>query len=285
MEQNWKQTVKTYALITLGACITAAGVYLFKYPNNFSTGGVSGLSVILHALFPNITAADFASVINIVFLLLGFLVLGRGTGLHTVFGTLVFSGALQLLQLVFPMTEPLTDQPLLELFFAVILPAFGSAILFNVGASTGGTDIIAMILKKLTNMDIGRALLCSDVLIAASTLFLFDVRTGLYSLLGLLLKSALVDSVIESLNRKKAVTVVTDEPEKVATFIRETLNRSSTSWDGEGDFTHQRRRVLITALSRGQAVMLRHYVYSVDPHAFIMISNSSEIFGKGFLRA
>ncbi len=279
-----KETCKAYALMTLGSLTTAAGVYLFKYPNNFSTGGVSGLSIILHALIPSVSPATFVTIINVLFLILGFAILGRGFGVQTVYSSLVFSGALQLFEIVFPMTQPLTDQPLLELFFAVILPAFGSAILFNTGSSTGGTDIAAMILKKLTNMDIGRALLCSDVLIAGSTLFLFDIKTGLYSLLGLLLKSALVDSVIESLNRKKAVTVVTDSPKEVATFIAESLGRSSTSWDGIGDFTHTRRRVIITALNRGQAVLLRNYVYSVDPHAFIMISNSSEIFGKGFMR-
>ena len=101
------------------------------------------------------------------------------------------------------MDRPLTDQLMLELFFAVILPALGSAILFNIDASSGGTDIAAMILKKYTGLDVGRALLLSDVVIAAAALFVFDITAGLCSLLGLALKSVLVDSVIESLNRRK----------------------------------------------------------------------------------
>jgi uncharacterized membrane-anchored protein YitT (DUF2179 family) len=167
----------------------------------------------------------------------------------------------------------------------VILPAFGSAILFNLGASTGGTDIMALILKKFTGLDVGRALLVSDLLIAGSALVVFDVETGLFSLLGLLLKSVLVDSVIESLNQKKSFTVVTHSPQLVCDYINNTLHRGATVWNAQGAYTHQDQAVVLTALSRRQAVQLRNYLRQADPHAFMLITNSSEIFGKGFLRA
>ena len=108
---------------------------------------------------------------------------------------------------------------MLELFFAVILPALGSAILFNIDASSGGTDIAAMILKKYTGLDVGRALLLSDVVIAAAALFVFDITAGLCSLLGLALKSVLVDSAIESFNRRKAFFVISYDPEHVCDYI------------------------------------------------------------------
>lgn len=166
------------------------------------------MAVILSALFPAVSNSTFASVINTAFLLLGFVVLNRGFGLRTVYCSLLFSGLLSALEWIAPMSAPFTDQPVLELFFAVILPAIGSAILFNLESSTGGTDILAMILKKYTSLDIGMALLYCDVLIAAATLLVYDIETGLFSILGLVLKSVLVDSVIESLNRRKSFTII-----------------------------------------------------------------------------
>lgn len=280
-----KQFLTEYALLTLGTAQVAMGTYFFKFPNHFSTGGVTGIAVILSSIFPSISSSLFASVINVAFLLLGFGVLNRGFGVRTVYCSLLFSGMLTGLEWLVPLSGPLTDEKLLELFFGVILPALGSAILFNTQGSTGGTDILAMILKKFTSLDIGMALLYVDVLIAGSTLILIDIETGLFSLLGLVLKSVLVDSVIESLNRKKSFILVTSCPEEVCDFITHTLHRSATFWKGEGAYSHQDKWVVLTALSRAQAVALRRHLKSIDPHAFMLITNSSEIFGKGFLRA
>ena len=279
-----KARLKEFGLITLGTLLVAMGVYFFKFPNNFSTGGVSGLSVLLTKALP-FPAATISSVINLVFLLIGFLVLGRSFSEKTIYCSLLFSALLQGFEWLWPMNEPFTDQKMLELFFAVILPALGSALLFNFGASTGGTDITAMILKKFTGLDIGRALLVADVLIAGSTLLIFDIETGLFCLLGLVLKSALVDSIIESLNRRKCVMIVTVCPDDIQKFIIDTLHRSATVWEATGAFSGTEHTVLLTALTRFQAVALRQYAKSVDATAFVLITNSSEIFGKGFLRA
>ena len=271
-------------MLTLGTAISALGIYFFKFPNNFSTGGVTGMAILLSSIFPDISSSLFASVLNVVFLLLGFAILNKGFGARTIYCSLLFSGLLTGLEWICPLSAPLTNQPLLELFFAVILPALGSGILFNMQGSTGGTDILAMILKKFTNLDIGRALLCVDVLIAGSTLFLINIETGLFSLLGLLLKSMLVDTVIESINRKKSVILVTSFPDEVSQFIISTLHRSATIWEGKGAYSHETKWVVMSALSRSQAVYLRRWLKELDPQAFILITNSSEIFGKGFLR-
>ncbi len=283
--QRVKETVREYLLLTLGTFLVAAGVYFFKFPNSFNTGGVTGLAVILNAVIPSVSASTFASVINIAFLVLGFLALDRGFGIRTVYCSVLFSVMLSGMEWLAPMASPLTDQKMLELFFAVILPSLGSAILFNMQSSTGGTDILAMILKRFSSMDIGNALLCVDVLIAASTLYFVGIEAGLYSVLGLVLKSVVVDSVIESLNRRKSFIAVTSYPTETCGFITHTLNRSATCWKAEGAYSHETKWVVMAALSRTQAVALRLYLKSTDPHAFILVTNSSEIFGKGFMRA
>lgn len=280
-----KALAKELLLMTAGTAIVAAGSYFFKFPNNFSTGGVSGISVILSSLFPGVSSSSFTSVINILFLVLGFIFLNKGCGFKTVYCSLLFSGLLSLFEWLFPMPAPFTDQKVLELFFAVLLPSFGSGILFNIEASSGGTDILAMILQKYTSLNIGVALLYVDVAIVLATFLVFDMETGLCSVLGLILKSVLVDNVIESLNRKKSFLVVTGIPDAVCSYITSTLHRSATCWEAQGAYSHEQRWVVLTALSRSQAVSLRRYLKRLDPHAFMLITNSSEIFGKGFLRA
>ena len=282
-----KVSVKDLLLMSLGAGLVAVGVYFFKFPNHFSMGGVSGLSILLGEVVkaPWFTPATVNTLINILFLILGFFLLDSGFGFRTVYCSLFYSGLVQVLERLAPLEKPLTDQLLLELFFAVLLPALGSALLFNINASTGGTDIAAMILKKFSGMDVGRALLCSDITIAALALFVFDIESGLCSLLGLALKSVVVDSVIESINRHKAFFVVTTDPRSVCRYIMEDLGRGATVWDAQGAYTRTAHWVVLTVLSRRQAVLLRRHLKNSDPHAFMIVANSSEIFGKGFLRA
>ncbi|HJC41842.1 MAG TPA: YitT family protein [Candidatus Intestinimonas pullistercoris] len=287
MKKLTKRDFQEFLLLTLGTALVSAGVYFFKFPNHFSMGGVSGLAVLLGELFPHawLSPSVFNTLINLLFLVLGFLLLDKGFGLKTVYCSLLYSGLVQVFEWIWPLSAPLTDELILELFFAVILPALGSGILFNLDASTGGTDIAAMILKKYTGLDVGRALLCSDIAIAAAALLVFDVTAGLCSLLGLVLKSVLVDNVIESLNRRKAFIIVTSHPEVACGYITDHLIRGATLWDAEGAYTHKEHHIVLTVLSRGQAVLLRRYLKEHDPQAFMIVTNSSEIFGKGFLRA
>ena len=216
-----KKLAQEFLLMTLGTTLVSVGVYFFKFPNHFSMGGVSGLSILLGAVIhvPWLTPSAFNTIINILFLILGFLLLDKGFGLRTVYCSLLYSGLVQVFEWLCPLDGPLTGELMLELFFAVLLPALGSAILFNLDASTGGTDIAAMILKKYSGTDVGRALLYTDIVIAAAALFLFGITAGLCSLLGLVLKSVLVDSVIESLNRRKAFIIITSDPRMVSCLL------------------------------------------------------------------
>ena len=157
MKKLTKRDFQEFLLLTLGTALVSAGVYFFKFPNHFSMGGVSGLAVLLGELFPHawLSPSVFNTLINLLFLVLGFLLLDKGFGLKTVYCSLLYSGLVQVFEWIWPLSAPLTDELILELFFAVILPALGSGILFNLDASTGGTDIAAMILKKYTGLDAG----------------------------------------------------------------------------------------------------------------------------------
>ena len=275
-------TAREWLLITAGILVMSAGIYFFKFPNHFSTGGVTGISIVLGHYVPAMTPATFVTVINIALLLLGFAVFGKSFGLKTVYASLLMSGVLRLLEIVCPMDAPMTSQPLVELMFAVGLPAVGSAILFNVGASSGGTDIVAMILRKYTSLNIGLALLCSDTVITLSACVAFGMETGLFSVLGLIIKALFVDLVMDNLQVKKCFQIITSNPEPIERYITQEIHRGATQLHGEGVYTHEGKTVLMTVVSRHEAVLLRNYIREQDPGAFMIITSSTEIIGNGF---
>ena len=276
-----RRTVEEYTILTVATLIMVLGVYVFKFPNNFSFGGVTGIAIVLSAFLPT-TPGNINFIINMLLLLLGFLFLGKQFGIKTAYVSILMSIGLSVAEWLFPLTEPLTQQPVLELMYGIVLPAFSSAIFFNRGASSGGTDIVAMILKKYTKLNIGTALFLADLFIVIASCFVFDTQTGLFSLCGLLAKSLVVDNVIESINLCKYFTIICNDPQPICDFITNELKRSATVYKAEGAYEHNEKTVIITVMKRSQAVELRNFIHINQPSAFIAITNSSEIIGKGF---
>ncbi|HBG12758.1 MULTISPECIES: YitT family protein [Clostridia] len=282
IENKTLRTLTEYGLITFSIWIMVVGIYFFKFPNNFAFGGVTGFATVISAL-THWSASEFTTIVNTVLLVAGFLFLGRSFGIKTVYATLMMSIFLYFLERLYPITRPLTKEPLLELIFAILLPSVGSALLFNTGASSGGTDIIAMILKRYTSLNIGTVLLLVDVTGVIMAYFVFGPETGLFSSLGLLAKSLVIGDVIENINLCKCFSIICDDPGPICDYIIHGLNRSATVYEAQGAFSHHKKTVILTTMKRSQALKLKNYIRSVEPTAFILISNSSEIIGKGFL--
>ncbi len=269
-------------MITLSIMVMVVGVYFFKFPNHFAFGGVTGFSAVVSEV-TNLSASQFTFVVNMGLLVIGFIFIGKGFGVRTVYASVLMSVLLEVCEVLWPLSKPLTGEPLLELVFAVFLPGVGSAVLFNIGASSGGTDIIAMILKKHTSLNIGTVLFLVDLLSVVLAFFVFDTTTGLFSVLGLLAKSLVVDGVIESINQCKCFNIVCDDEDPICDYIINKLHHSATVYRAEGAFTHHEKTVIMTTMRRGEAMHLRNYIRQVEPTAFMLITNSSEIIGKGFL--
>ena len=276
-----KSKLKNFSLLTISTLIMAVGISFFKFANNFTFGGITGIAVLVAKFLP-ISASDFSFVVNILLLIIGWIVLGKSFAEKTAYSTILLSVSLSLLERIYPMSHPLTNEPLLELIFAILLPALGSAILFNIGASSGGTDVIAMILKKYTSVDIGKGLMISDLIFTLAGFLVFNVKTGLYSLFGLIMRSALIDNFIESFNRSKYFHVVTSNATCICDFIQNDLQRGATIVNATGAFTGDDKYIILTVLSPSQAVKLRNFIKEHDPKAFLLVSNTSEIIGKGF---
>lgn len=279
---DWLKKFSFFLLLNFGLIATAIGISIFKTPNHFAFGGTSGLSILLASIFPDWNVGSFMWLVNIILIILGFIFLGIRSMGWTIYSSLALSFFVSTIEQIYPLSAPLTNDVLLELIFSVILPAVGSAVVFNLGASTGGTDIIAMILHKYSSLEIGKALMCSDAIIVGGAFIMFGPQTGLYCILGLVLKCTVVDMAIESLNLRKVCTIISDYPHEIETFIIEKLHRSATKQFAFGSYSQENKTVLMSVLTRGEANALRNFVKDVDPHAFITIVNSSEIIGKGF---
>lgn len=275
------ETVCYWILFNIGTLCVAAGVYFFKSTNHFATGGVSGISIILAPYIPFLKQSDLVMIINVLLLLIGFAFLGKKVILKTVYCSLVYSAENMLFERLCPLDAPLTNQPFMELVYAILLTGIGSAIIFNCKASSGGTDIVALILKKYTKLDTGKALLLSDLAIA-SLAFLFGVQAGLYSLLGLFAKAFVIDGVIENIGKSKYITIITSSPEPVEKYIIETIRRDYTSYEATGGYTGNKKTVLITVCKRSEALRLKSKVKQLDGSAFVIITDANEILGKGF---
>lgn len=276
------QVMIDYTMITLACIGTALVIQLFQLPNHFVFGGVTGMAVLLSSVTP-VGFSSWNILINLILILAGFVFLGKSFGIRTVYVSVFTSLCYKVLDYIFPVGEPLTDQPFLETLLVTFTIAALAAILFDRGACSGGTDILAMILKQKIEVNIGHALLMVDIVSVLFSFVLYDLKIGLFSLVGLLTKAFVVDTVLENINLCKYFTIVCDDPAPLLTYIRRTINRGATVLEAEGAYSGQKRTVVLTAVNRSQAMQIRNYIHETMPTAFFVISNSSEIVGRGFL--
>lgn len=276
------QQIKSFFIITISTIIMAIGVYFFKFPNNFCFGGVTGAAVVFAKILP-ISASSFSFVVNMALLVVGFAFLGKSFALRTTYATILLSGLLVVFERAFPLKQPLSNEPMLELIFAIALPAIASALLFYEGSSSGGTDVIAMIVKKYAHVDdIGIALFVTDLIMIIISCFVFDIKTALYSFVGLTVKSFLIDAIIENIMLRKSIMITCDDKDAICHFITGELQKGATIVEATGAYTNEKRYLIFTTLTRKQAAVLRSFIHQNKLHAFISMSSTSEVFGKGF---
>lgn len=283
------RVLKEYFLLSIGTIIVTVGLYVFAIPNQFVMGGVTGLSIVAAPFLPSwLTPATLVLVLNILLLLVGFAFLGKDFGFKTVYTSILLSLVGIFIEWLgtagLPAGQsryPLTGNLVLELVLAVVLPAIGSAIVFYYNGSGGGTDVIAMILKKYTRIESGKALLCVDSFIMLVS-FTYGMEIGLLSALGLFAKSLIVDRVNLSMNRSKYCIIITTFPEEVGEYINKVIQRGATMWKGVGVYTHESKYILLVVMNPRQAKIVRDEIKRIDEHAFLVLTDTSDIVGNGF---
>ena len=270
--------IRDFLLLTGGTILVAIGLYYFKMPNHFSTGGVSGISIILGALIPGLSTGTINFIINMLLLLLGFLVFGKGFGAKTAYSSILMSGIVWVLERVQPMNAPFTDEPLLELFFAVGLPAVGSAILFNINASTGGTDFIALWVSNHTGKTIWGVIFGFNCFILAIFGFMFGWDKAAYSIVFQFISTKTIDSFYRRYDRV-TLQITTRKADEVMTAYVNHFQHGISCAEVVGGYSREKMYLLHTVVSTYESQDIIRLVCEVDPGAVINVFHTLNFVG------
>lgn len=291
--QQRQRTLLRWVLMTVGILMMASSVFFFQTPNGFTVGGVAGIALLLQYAFNNpfLTQGLFIAIINVILIALGLVILGKQCTVRTIYCSLLYTGVIWGFEQLFGtngqpiyLELPLTGgkEKFMELCYAILLFGIGGALVFNCGSTSGGTDIIAMILKKFTKLNVGVSLLIIDFVVVCISFVSVKPDIALYSMLGLFAKSFLLDGVIESIGKTKYITIITKNPDEIADYILNTIKHSYTIYDAEGGYSKESKKIMITVCKRSEALKLKTKVKLLDPEAFVIITDANEILGKGF---
>ncbi|MGY3189751.1 uncharacterized membrane-anchored protein YitT (DUF2179 family) [Lysinibacillus sp. TE18511] len=278
--QSARDSIMEYVYVVVGAAVIAIGFNVFLLPNQIASGGVSGISTILHGLFgwnPGYVQYAF----NIPLFIAGVLLLGKKFGIKSFIGTVT----LPLIVLLTHSWEPWTDNPLLGALFGGIVVGLGIGLVFKGNASTGGTDLLAQIITKFTGITLGTSVLLIDGMIAISAAIVFDLEKGLYALIGLYVTTKTIDIIQLGFSQSKMVYIITMKQDEIRDAIYAEINRGVTKLPAIGGYTGEARPVLMVVVYQTEFTKLKQLIKSVDPSAFVIVSDAYEVLGKGFKRA
>ncbi|MEK5186347.1 YitT family protein [Solibacillus sp. FSL W7-1324] len=276
-QSSVKNSVMEYVFVIVGAAVIALGFNVFLFPNQVASGGVSGISTILHGMFGwNAGIVQYA--FNIPLFIAGVLVLGKKFGIKSFIGTV----ALPFFVILTESWDPWTLNPLLGALFGGIVVGLGIGLVFKGNASTGGTDLLAQIITKYTGLTLGTSVLVIDGLIAVSAAIVFDLEKGLFALIGLFVTTKTIDIVQLGFSQSKMVYIITQKETDVRDAIYKEINRGITRLPAFGGYTGEERPVLMVVVYQTEFTRLKQVLKTVDPQAFVIVSDAYEVLGEGF---
>lgn len=276
------KTIKDYIIVTIGIIILTFGLSVFLIEADLAVGGITGFAMIINKIIPSLSIGLVMLASNVVLFILGFLLIGKQFGAKTIYASVLLSVLIGAFEAVSPMNGPLVDDTLLNLFFGILICGIGLAIVFNAGASTGGTDIIAKIINKFFKIEIGKSLLMADFLIVLMAMKTYGLEVGLYAMIGVIMNAFVIDSIIEGFNLKINVRIISQEKDAIRQFIIEELERGLTVFKAEGGYSEQSVFIISTVLSRRQFIRIKDFIRGVDENAFVTVSSVREVIGEGF---
>lgn len=267
-------------MITVGALIAAVSCNLFLVPNHFLTGGVTGIAIILHYLF-NLPIGTQNMLFNLPILYLAYYFFGRHYFFNTILGTLLYSFFIDLTSFLSPST-PLQHNPMLAAIVAGVVSGIGLGLILRANANTGGTDVIAAIIKKLYSYNIGTMIFSLNLVIVLCGMFLFDFEVAIYTLMYMYIMGQVENRIVTGFNNRKSILIISDKADQIAGLILLELGRGVTFINGEGGYTHKKKKILYIVVNLTQLAKVKEVALTMDNKAFFIISNAFEVNGKGF---
>ena len=275
------KSFKEYILIAVGVILVAIAVQYFFAPNNLAAGGVTGLAIIIKSFMPSVNLGIITLSIDIMLFIVSFIVLGKDFSKRTVVTGLALSGVIWFIGMFL---EPyaIVDDLIIASIFGAGIAGFGMAIVFNNYSSTGGSDIVAKIISKYTNMNIGTSLMSIDILITVLAAIIFGIDKGFYAILSVIILGLVVDRFIDGFNSCKEIFIISEHEEEISKFIMNELERGCTYLDGKGAYTNKEVRIVYAIIQRNEFIKLKAFIKKNNLKAFISVRESYEVLGEGF---
>ena len=271
-----RNTVKEFAMITVGTVIVAAAVFFFMLPSHVSVGSGAALAMVLSNFIP-LSVSAITLIMNVGLLLIGFLLVGPEFGAKTIYCSILMPLVMGIFEWIFPNFQSITQDPLLDVICYILVVGFGLAMLFPRNASSGGLDIVAKIMNKYLKMDLGKAMSLSGMLVALSSALCYDSKTVVLSLLGTYFGGMIVDHFIFDNNIKRRVCVISQHLDTIIHFVLHELHSGATLNEIIGAYDNTPRREMIAIVDKQEYKLLMDYVRKVDPKAFVTVYSVSEM--------
>lgn len=280
MNKELMLRVKDILLIIIGAAMYGFGLVYLNMANHIAEGGVTGITLILKALF-NINPAYSTLLINIPLVLIGGKVLGKRAFMYTILGTVALSASLWFWQRI-PFQINLDHDLLIVSLLAGFFAGFGSGLIYRVGATTGGSDVIARILEQKKGISMGKSLFAFDILVLLASLTYIDLKRMMYSLIVSFVFSKVVDAISSGGYAAKGILVISNATQEIAPLLMNQLERGVTFLDGEGGFSAEPKKIIYMVVSQQEVTEVKRIIHEVDEKAFISIINVHDVAGEGF---
>lgn len=274
-----KNQFSRYAMVALGSFISGVGINAFLIPHQLFSGGVSGVAMILYFLFAWPIGVQII-ILNIPIFYAAYRLLDKDYVICGIFGMLIFSLATDATRFL---TEiHLVDDTLLAAIYGGVISGIGAGLIFRVGGSAGGVDVIATIVKKYYSLNVGLVGFLINIFLMLVAAALFGVKPAMYTLLSFFVGSRVTDAVIEGLNRKKTILIISDKNDEIAEAILDEVGRGATFLDGTGAYTGKDKKVLLIVVTLTQIAKIKFITEKTDPHAFMIVQDAAEVLGHGF---
>ena len=271
-----RNTIKEFAVITLGNAIVAASVFFFMLPSHVSVGSGTALAMVLSNFIP-LPVSVIALIQNILLLIIGFIFVGREFGAKTVYCAITMPLMLGVLEQIFPNFRSITQDPLLDVLCYILVVGVGLSILFSRNASSGGLDIVAMLMNKFLGMELGKAMGLSGMIVAASSALVYDSKTVVLSLLGTYFGGLVVDHFIFGMNIKRRVCVISEKLDEIVHYVIHDLHSGATLNEIIGAYDNTKRREMITIVDKTEYRKLMEFIKKTDPKAFVTVYSVNEM--------
>lgn len=273
---NYKNFIKEIIILTWAVAIIAAAVYFFLVPSHTSVSSISGLGIVISNFVP-LPLSAITMISNVVLLIIGFFTCGREFGAKTVYTSVVLPLFIGLFEKIAPNFGSMTNSQELDVLCYILVVSIGLSILFNRNASSGGLDIVAKIMNKYLNMELGRAMSLSGMCVALSAALVYDKKTVVLSILGTYFNGMVLDHFIFDHNIKRRVCVITNKEEELRRFIIEDLHSGATIYEATGAYKMQKRNEIITIVDKTEYQKLMNFINREDPKAFVTVYNVSNM--------